>query len=338
MRIICALAALLAAAALAAGCGDSGGTTATSTVAGRAAKPKATPTSKRPHPLGITIDWYVDGDHAPLVAANELGFFREAGLEVTLHRPVIPRRPLVYLAEGVIDLAISSPPQVVEARAKGVPVVAIGALVEEPITSMIWLPSSGVKNVADLKGKTVAIAGVPYEAGLVKAILAHAGVSPGEVEIRDVGYALTSALAKGRADAILGSPNIEGVTLRAQGLKPVIVPVTKLGVPPFEELVIVAREDELRNDAPYLRAFRDALAHGVSAAAEDPPATVEEIERNTELAPPSVGRQVAPSLRVLSESGYMDPYEWHRLVAWMYANHLIATQPQNSELFNNAYR
>ena len=53
-----------------------------------------------------------------------------------------------------------------------------GPLVDQPLTSMIWLQKSGIKGVADLRGKTIATAGIPYQDAYLKTILARAQPPP----------------------------------------------------------------------------------------------------------------------------------------------------------------
>ena len=42
--------------------------------------------------------------------------------------------------------------------------MSIGALVQRPLTSIIALPGAHVRKVADLAGKRVGTAGIPYQA------------------------------------------------------------------------------------------------------------------------------------------------------------------------------
>ena len=62
-----------------------------------------------------------------------------------------------------MDLAISYEPEVLLARDQGLPVKAVAAVVPTPLTSLIWLEGSGIGKVKDLRGKTVATAGIPYQ-------------------------------------------------------------------------------------------------------------------------------------------------------------------------------
>ena len=49
------------------------------------------------------------------------------------------------------------------AREQGLDVKAVAAIVNRPLTSLIWLGKSGIKGVGDLRGKTIATAGIPYQ-------------------------------------------------------------------------------------------------------------------------------------------------------------------------------
>ena len=87
----------------------------------------------------------------------------------------------------------------------------------------------------------------------------------------NVGLNLLPTLIAGRVDAILGGfRNIEGVDLQQRGLDPRIVPVDQLGVPTYDELVLVARRSTVEDHPEAIRSFISALAMGTSYAIEHP--------------------------------------------------------------------
>ena len=77
--------------------------------------------------------------------------------------PSDPSAPIKQVAAGQVDLAISYEPEVMLARDQGLDVVAVAALVSEPLTSLISLPEAGIARPRDLEGKTIATAGIPYQ-------------------------------------------------------------------------------------------------------------------------------------------------------------------------------
>jgi putative hydroxymethylpyrimidine transport system substrate-binding protein len=293
----------------------------------------------------LTLDFYPNPDHAGIYMAQKLGYFEEAGLDVSIATPSDPAAPLKQVAAGRSDLAISYEPEVALAREQGLDVVAVAALVNRPLTSLIWLQKSGIKGVADLKGKTVATAGIPYQDAFLKTILARVDLEPGNVEAVNVGFGLLPALVGGSAQAMLGGfSNVEGVDLRERGKAPVVTPVDQLGVPTYDELVFVANREKLEEDPEKFRLFLAALQRGTEAAAEKPgEATTAITEANPDLEPKLAAAEVKATLPLLSARsgdqpyGYMDPQEWETFAGWMRDNGLIESLPSAEELLDDGY-
>jgi len=229
-------------------------------------------------PFTVALDFYVNPDHAGLFTALDRGYFEEAGLDVTTQVPSDPSAPIRQVAAGRVDLAISYEPEVLLARDEGLPVVAVAALVPRPLTSLISLPEAGIASPEDLAGKTIATAGISYQAEFLDAILAEANLSPDDVERVDVGLGLLPAVLSGRADAMLGGfLNIEGVDLAERGRDPRVVPVDELGIPTYDELVLVANSERVESDPEPLRLFIAALERGTREAIADPQAATEAV-------------------------------------------------------------
>jgi putative hydroxymethylpyrimidine transport system substrate-binding protein len=290
-------------------------------------------------PLSLTLDFYPNPDHAGIYMAKKLGYFDEAGLDVSIHTPADPAAPIKEVAAGRTDLAISYEPEVLLAKEKGLDVVAVGAIVDRPLTSMIWLRRSKIGGIAGLRGKTIATAGIPYQDAYLKTILARAGLSPTDVHTVNVGYGLLPALVGGRAQAMLGGfSNVEGVDLRVRGTDPVVTPVDRLGVPTYDELVLVAKRDRLEEDPQAVRLFLAALARGTAAAKKSPGATTKALlGANHDLDPKLTEAELKATLPLLSTRGYMSPAKWSRFIAWMRENELISRQPAPGEVLSDAY-
>lgn len=327
-QVFAALLALLALALGLAACGE-----------------KSEDGSTEAQPLSLTLDFYPNADHAGIYMAQKLGYFEEAGLDVGIDTPSDPAAPLKLVAAGESDLAISYEPEVALAREKGLDVVAIAALVNRPLTSLIWLGKSGIKGVGDLKGKTVATAGIPYQQAFLKTILSRVQLTPGDVKEVNVGFGLLPALLGGSAQAMLGGySNVEGVDLRQRGKDPVITPVDQLGVPTYDELVLVANRKSLEADPDKFRLFLAALQRGTEAAVKQPNAATKAVlEANDGLDPKLTEAEVEATLPLLGQRiagqpyGYMDPEEWRTFTGWMRDNGLISSLPTPSELLSNAY-
>jgi putative hydroxymethylpyrimidine transport system substrate-binding protein len=208
VRRLAILPLLLTLTAVAAGCGER-------------VEPVRTPHAQ---PLRLMLDYLPNADHAGIYAADAEGDFAKVGLNVDIQTPSDPSAPLKLLAAGKVDLAVSYEPELMLARDKGQQLVAVGALVQKPLTSIMSVGKNGIKDPAQLKGKTVGTAGIPYQAAYLKAILAHANVDAASVKEVNVGFNLVPAMLSKRVDATLGAFwNVEGVQLARQKRDPSII-------------------------------------------------------------------------------------------------------------------
>ena len=174
----------------------------------------------KPQPFDLALDFYPNPDHVGIYMAKRLGYFRDAGLDVWIHAPSDPSAPIKQVAAGQVDLAISYEPEILLARDQGLDVTAVGALVDRPLTSMIWLKDSGVAGSRparqdDRHGRHPLPGRLPEDDPRPGEHVPHRG------QVRQRRLGLLPAILGGRAHAILGGfSNIEGVDLRVRGQQP----------------------------------------------------------------------------------------------------------------------
>ena len=293
-------------------------------------------------PIQITLDGYPGATNVGVLMAQKLKYFEEAGLEVVITTPIAPARPIVYAADKTVDLSISHPPQVALARQKGAPIVAIAAIVPQSTASMIWLRQSKIDDLTDLKGKTIGVPGSPFQRAFLESVIADAGLNPQDVRIETLDYELVPALVSGRVDATFGgSWNLEGAELDSRGLDPVITKAQDLGVPDYEELVLIARSDRLSKDPDAIRAFIAAMLHGTEAALEDPRAAASVIRNSIDADPDLTYKEsmaeLEATLPLLSTDGEMDADQAEELVDWMQEEGMIEQAMPASDLLTNDY-
>src|SRR5690606_20668913 len=113
--------------------------------------------------------------------------------------------PLKLVQSGKADIAISYAPEVLIARDQGAQLVSVAAIATRPLTSLVTLDRRRIRDVADLRGKRVGTAGIPYQSAYLRTILAQAGVPQDSVEEISVGFNLTPAMLSRRVDATLGA-------------------------------------------------------------------------------------------------------------------------------------
>ena len=290
----------------------------------------------------LMLDYFPNADNAGIYAAQAGGDFEEAGLDVKIRQPPDPAAPIKQVAAGRVDLAISYEPEVLRARDQGLPVVSVAALVQKPLTSIISLPKAKIRGPRDLKGATVGTAGIDYQEAYLRTILEDAGVDPSTVKVRNVGFGFNPALLTGKIDAALGAFwNYEGEDLKLRGKRPKIIRIEDAGVPPYNELVLVANESALERDGDKIRAFIGAISRGTRELRRDPDKAIDGLlEANPDLDPELQRASVKATLPLFfppgdKPFGWQDPAQWDEFSAWMKENQLLENPPDPAASYDN---
>ena len=108
-----------------------------------------------PRTVTLMLDWFPNVDHLPIYVAQQRGFLESEGLQLKILSPSDTTDALKLAVSGKVDLAVSYEPQTIIAAAQGLNVVAVGRLVEHPLTTLLYLHSKGFRHPRDLEGKRI---------------------------------------------------------------------------------------------------------------------------------------------------------------------------------------
>jgi putative hydroxymethylpyrimidine transport system substrate-binding protein len=280
--------------------------------------------------LTLMLDWFPNADHVGVYQALDEGDFSKAGLDVHVQVPTDPATPLELLAAGKVDAAISYEPEVMLARNRGLPLVSVAAIVQKPLTSIVSIGSKHIRRPADLRGKRIGDAGISYQHAYLSTILARAGVPASRVKEINVGANLVPAMLSGRVDATIGAYwNYEAIQLAERGKRPNVIRMEQVGVPTYDELVLVVRRSTITNKTDEIRRFVQALGRGYQAVRANPQAGVSSLIRaNPSLDPKLQLASVRATVPVFFAAGepwgWQDASQWNAYGQWMLTNHLIS--------------
>ena len=300
-----------------------------------------------PQPIEVALDWFPNPDHVALYCALDRGYFVDSGLDVELRTPSDPTAGLKLVATNKFDLAVYYEGDLFLAAQEGLPVVAVGALVPTALNSLIALADSRVSGPSTLAGATIGVAGLPFDDAVLETIRRKQGLSEEDVRSINVGFDLVPALLARKVDAVIGAYfNIEGTILELQtGKPPHVTRLEELGVPPYDELVVVANRDRLRDNTDYADAVRKFLAgmiEGTERARADTPGAEAVMEMQTEYTPEELAGMVPTTLSLLEPPGDRPPGcfdlgGWERFGKWMLENGLLESPVAAADVATNAY-
>ena len=226
-------------------------------------------------PISVALDWYPNANHAGLYLAQERGYYAEEDLAPDFYTPSDPTTVLQTVGAGRDTFGISYQTDVLLARAAGVPVVSVLALVQTPLQGIMVLTDSDITRPGDLVGKTVGYPGIPSQEAYLATMLEDDGATIDDVELVNIGFDLVPGLASGRVDAALGAFwTHEPILAEQEGYPTELLKVDDWGVPPYYELVIAASEATVTDRPDVVERFLRATRRGYEDAIADPAAAI----------------------------------------------------------------
>jgi putative hydroxymethylpyrimidine transport system substrate-binding protein len=252
------VAALLAAAVFAsavAGCGGGG------------AEPGA------PKGATLILDFQPNAVHSGIYAAQENGYFKDEGIDLTIREPSSTADSPKLLEAGRADFAVMDINDFGIARERGLDVVAIAAIVQRPLASVITRDRNEIRTPADLAGKTVGVTGVPSDDAVLDSVLRSGGVDPSSVHRITIGFNAVADLAAGKIDAATAFWNGEGVELEQMGIPIREFRVDQFGAPRYPELVVATS----RSGCSRAKALLQGLARGYGVLNSDPQSALDDL-------------------------------------------------------------
>lgn len=229
------------------------------------------PATGEPTPLTVGLGYIPSVQFAQFYLADEAGYYRDAGLDVTFQNQIDPEL-ITLIGQGAVDIGMGDGTSVIPARSQGIP-VRYAATIYARFPSVVFAKaSSGIATPADLAGRRLGIPG-KYGTGwvMLQALLGSAGLAPDDLEIvlyPDFGQGV--AVAAGQVDAATGFANNEPVQLGLAGDEVSILRVDD--VVPLPGPGLVTSDATLAAKGDALRAFVGATIRAMEEITADPQA------------------------------------------------------------------
>ena len=222
----------------------------------------------------LRLDFLPGGYHAPFFLALDRGYYKQQGIDLQILDGRGSTSTLQVLGAGTDTFGIANLSAMAIAISKGIPLVAVGGVVQKSPDSLISLAGSGINRPKDVEGKRGAF--VPTGAGdrLFPAFAKANKIDVSKIHRLNVSAeARYSVVLQGNADFMVGWSFTDALRIHKQ--KPISPPVlfsdhgvTMLGVG------IVVTRNSLTNRAKLVQAFQAATSKGAQEAINDPPAAV----------------------------------------------------------------
>jgi putative hydroxymethylpyrimidine transport system substrate-binding protein len=220
-------------------------------------------------PLRVGLDFFPNPNHVPLYLALEDGAFADAGLSVDLIVPANPSDPVKLTAAGSLDLCLTPQINYLIARSEGLPLIAVGALIDQSLGGLLCLAENGIHTLGDLEGRRIGYALEPLEPVLWTTMLECAGVNVANVQLVNVGYNTVVSLLSGGVEAVGAFRNFEPIEVELLGKESVFFPQEAFCVPRTYDLLFVTNRATLSERGGELASFLGVVANAIEETRAD---------------------------------------------------------------------
>ncbi len=225
----------------------------------------------------LTLNFLAGGPNSGFMLAKSLNYYKDAGLDVTIHEGQGSGSTASLVAQGNSDFGYSDAPAVMAVRAKGGTLKIIAPILQTNGFAIMSLKEKNISKVSDLKGKTLAVQPGTAQAALLGAILATNSLTEADLKVVNVDpSALVGSLLQKKVDAIAAGADNQGIQLADQGATINSIMYKDSGVPSVG-LSIIANDALLTSDPKTVKAFVDASLRGWEAARKDPEAAAKAV-------------------------------------------------------------
>ena len=300
--------------------------------------------SKNNQKIKIVLDWVPNTNHTGLYVAKNLGYFKEAGLDVEIVQPP-EGSTTALIGAGGAEFGISFQDTLAKSFAKEnpVPVTAVAAILQHNTSGIISLKEKGIDSPKKLEGKKYATWEDNIEQAILKKLVTDDKGDFSKVKL--IPYTITDVVTglKTDVDAVWVYYAWDGIATERAGLQTNFLKIRDYG----EELdyyspVIIANNDFLKKNPEITKKVLKAIEKGYEYAMKNPEESAKILVKNS---PELDINLVTASQKWISkeyqsdakEWGIIDGNRWNRFYEWLYKNKAVEREIPKNFGYSNEY-
>lgn len=227
----------------------------------------------------FSTDWIFDGAIAEILQADAKGYFKEAGLAVTIDRGYGAGDTIAKVAGGAYQFAMGDVTALIEynARHPEMPLVAIMMLYDKSAFAIVTTSDRNIRAIADLADRKIAALTNETMSRLFPTLAKLNGLDPSKAPLDNVSGQLRDTLLRsGKVDAVIGffttvSFNLENNGVPRDNIR--YFKYTDHGLDLYGN-AIIARADYVEKNPEVAAGMVRALIRGMNDTIKDPAATI----------------------------------------------------------------
>lgn len=300
------------------------------------------PESSDAEPIRIVLDWTVNTNHTGLYVARDLGYFADEGLKAEIISPPETGADAL-VAAGKAEIGVSYQEGVTFARAQGLPLVAVAAVIQHNSSGFAARKTAGITRPADFEGRNYGGWGSPVEMATLKALMEADGADVAKVNDIAIGSMDFFAATAGDIDFVWIFYGWDGMAAELRNIDINYIPLVEWDLAlDYYTPVLVTSEKLIKDNPDLLRRALRAIAKGYEYAIANPNEAAEILlaaapELDSELVHASQGWLASKYRDDAPRWGEMRSDVWRRYEEWLLNNDLLSTDIDTDAAFTNEF-
>lgn len=295
-------------------------------------------------PVSLLLDWTPNTNHTGVYVALERGWYAEEGLDLKLLTPGEGGSVEQLVAAGKVDFGVSFQEWVTNARAAGLPLVSVAAVIQHNTSGFASLKSRNITRPRDFEQRVYGGWGTPMETAILKELMESDGGRISRLKQVTVGEGDLLVMLQRDIDLAWIFYGWQGIEAKLRGIPLNIVMLRDhvKAVPDYYTPVFITREAQLAQNPDLVRRFLKATSRGYVYAIAHPAEAADILVKRVPEIKPELAResQAWLSPRYQEDApkwGYQRKEVWQRYADWMYANRLLDRKLDMSGAFTNEF-
>jgi NitT/TauT family transport system substrate-binding protein len=218
----------------------------------------------------VRLKWLNQAQFAGYYVAKDKGYYDKAGLDVSIQPGGSDFPAIQMVAGGSEQFGVTGADQILIARSKGVPVVAVAVIYRENPFVLFSLKKSGITRAAQFSGRNIGLKIGGSEELIYRAVLKSAGIEKGSLHEMPVKFDL-SPLLTGQVDVWPGYLINEVIAAEEKGFETAVIRPADYGVAMYADTLFTT-ERMLKEKPDVVKKFVAATIHGWADAVAEPEA------------------------------------------------------------------
>ncbi len=289
--------------------------------------------------VSLRLKWLDQAQFAGFYMANSGGLYQNKGFNVTILPGGPDISPVQMVATGANDFGITGADQIILAREKGIPVVALAVIYRESPVAVGSLAGKNIKLPSDLEGKKIGVVYGRDEEVIYRALLSKTGVNSAKIQEVPV-IAGISQITSDKFDAQVLYEINEAILLKQEGYEVNLIKPRDYGLTFYADTLFTT-EKMLKEHPDTVKNFVKASIAGWEMAVANQTTAIDEVLKiNNSLDRGHQERFLQASIPLIKSGqaiGYSEKKVWEDMQNILLSQNLLKKPIKIDDVFTNEF-